>query len=185
MNWFAIALGVMIVLIGVKPAFQKAQRRVKRTRRSIKDLQRRRYVLSQQVRALARESLSQRLTSAADDVEAATLGSNVKGLTDQVNALESVDRRILVTDERRGLQETGWIVLIRRAEGIPMEPTRVVKLWEEGRYFFFFATDLTRARRKAQLRFPAAQGYEVLDVVPHEGDLSETPTFGGAKRQSA
>ncbi|WP_044559641.1 hypothetical protein [Azospirillum sp. B4] len=184
MNWFAVVLGVMIVLIGVKPAFQKAQRQLKRTRRSIKDLQRRRYVLSQQVRALGRESLSQRLTSVADDVEAAELGSHVKGLTDQVNALESVDRRILVTDERRGLQETGWIVLIRRTEGLPMEPTRVVKLWEEGRYYFFFASDLTRARRKAQLRFPAAQGYEVLDVVPHEGDLSETPSFG-AKRQSA
>ncbi|TWB16844.1 hypothetical protein FBZ89_1121 [Nitrospirillum amazonense] len=184
MNWFGIVLGVMIVLIGVKPAFQKAQRQIKRTRRNIKDLQRRRFVLSQQVRTLARESLSQRLTSAADGVESAELTSHVKGLTDQVNSLESVDRRILVTDERRGLQETGWIVLIRRTEGLPMEPTRVVKLWEEGRYYFFFASDLTRARRKAQLRFPAAQGYEILDVVPHEGDLSENPTFG-AKKQSA
>ncbi|MDE1148556.1 MAG: hypothetical protein PW843_18390 [Azospirillaceae bacterium] len=185
MNWFAFALGLMIVAIGVKPAFQRAQRRLARTRHNIRDLRHRRRVLSHQVRTLARESLAQRLTSRADDVESAQVGDHIQALARHVNGLEQVDRRVLVTDERRGLQETGWIVLIRRTEALPSEPTRVTQLWAEGRYFFFYAADPTRARRKALLRFPAAQGHEILDVVPHEGDLTEAPNLGAAQRESA
>ncbi|HYC05963.1 MAG TPA: hypothetical protein VED40_21905 [Azospirillaceae bacterium] len=185
MNGFGIGLACMIVILAVKPAVLKARKSIKQARRSIRELRHRQHAISHQIRALARESLAQRHTADADDGEVGEMHQAIAGLTRRIQELEAIDRRILVLDERRGLQETGWIILVRReGEVPPLEPTRVTRAWQEGRYIFYFATDLNRARRKAQARFPAAQGYQVIDVFPHEGDLSEPPTFG-AKRETA
>ncbi|HYE50310.1 MAG TPA: hypothetical protein VEB20_12020 [Azospirillaceae bacterium] len=187
MNGFALALGAMIVLIALKPAVVRARQHIMQSKRGLLELKRRRVALSQQIRALARESLGQRLTADADDDESSEMTLRVAGLTRRVQELERVDRRILVLDERRGLSETGWIVLLRRSPEAPVpgyEPQRVTQLWHEGRYVFFYAGDMGRARRKALVRFPESAGYEVVDAFPHEGDLAEQPTFG-AKKESA
>lgn len=182
MNGFGIGLACMIVILAVKPAVLKARRTIKQGRRTIRELRQRQHVISHQIRMLARESLSQRHTADADDGEVGEMHLTIASLTRRIQELEAVDRRILVLDERRGLQETGWIVLVRREGDVPpLEPARIARAWQEGRYVFYFATDLNRARRKAQARFPAAQGYQVIDVFPHEGDLAEPPTFGTKK----
>lgn len=189
MSPFAIALAVLIVVLALKPAFIKARQHVRSARYSVLELRRRKQGLSAQIRALARESLGQRLTAGKDEIESGEMNVRIATLQRRVNELEKIDRRVLVMDERRGLQETGWVVLIRRdkAQAHPLEPALITHLWDEGRYYFFYASDPNKAKRKAGVRFPTEQGYEVVEVLPHSGDLTEDPKIPGleAKKESA
>lgn len=180
MSAFSIALGAMIVFLSVKPTVLKANRTMKETKRAMIELRRRQYALSQKIRILARESLGQRLTAGQDDMEAHAMSQRVSHLQSMIEQLEAEDRRVLVMDERRGLSETGWIICVRRRPeaASPLEPTNITRLWDEGRHVFFFASDQGRARRKVQTRFPDEGGFTIVDVKPHEGDLSDPPAIG-------
>lgn len=180
MSAFSIALGAMIVFLSVKPTVLKANRTIKETKRAMIELRRRQFALSQKIRALARESLGQRLTAGQDDMEAQAMSQRVGHLQRMIEQLEAAARRVLVMDERRGLSETGWIICVRRRPDAasPLEPSNITRLWDEGRYVFFFASDQARARRKVQTRFSEEQGYTIVDVKPHEGDLSDPPALG-------
>jgi len=170
----------MIVFLSAKPTFIKAGQSIRETRRAMVELRRRQYAMSQKIRALARESLGQRLTAGQDDVESDALARRVMEMQKQIEQLEQEDRRVLVMDERRGLSETGWIICVRRRPDAasPLEPANVTRLWDEGRYVFFFASDQGRARRKAQARFVEENGFVIVDVKAHEGDLSDPPALG-------
>lgn len=184
----AFIIGAVVVLLSAKPSFTKAQRTVRDARQAIVELKRRRYALSQKVRMLARESLSQRLTAGQDQMESDDLTGRIAGLQHRVQELEAIDRRVLVLDERRGLSESGWIIRLRRPadQAQPLEHAAVTRLWEEGRYVFFFASDVARARRKSLVRFPEEQGYEILEVIPHADELSTVSVLGQvAQKESA
>lgn len=180
MSGFAIALMLMIVFLSMKPTVVKANHSVKEAKRAMVELRRRQQALSTKIRTLARESLDQRLTAGKDDHEADELQSRTDHLTRNIEMLEAEDRRVLVMDERRGLSETGWIICVRRRPDMasPLEPSNITRLWDEGRYVFFFASDMARARRKVLMRFSEEGGYSIVDVKPHEGDLSEPPNLG-------
>mgnify|MGYP000951956552 FL=1 len=108
------------------------------------------------------------------------LQSRTDHLQRMIEQLEGEDRRVLVMDERRGLSETGWIICVRRRPeaASPLEPSNITRLWDEGRYVFFFASDMARARRKVLMRFSEENGFSIVDVKPHEGDLSDPPALG-------
>lgn len=180
MSGFSIALMLMIVFLSMKPTVLKANHSLKEARKAMVELRRRQQALSNKIRALARESLGQRLTAGQDDHEADELQSRTDHLKRTIELLEAEDRRVLVMDERRGLSETGWIICVRRRPeaASPLEPSNITRLWDEGRYVFFFASDMPRARRKVLMRFPEDGGYSIVDVKPHEGDLSEPPALG-------
>ncbi|AUN29165.1 hypothetical protein [Niveispirillum cyanobacteriorum] len=180
MSGFSIALMLMIVFLSMKPTVLKANHSLKEARKAMVELRRRQQALSNKIRALARESLGQRLTAGQDDHEADELQSRTDHLKRTIELLEAEDRRVLVMDERRGLSETGWIICVRRRPDAasPLEPSNITRLWDEGRYVFFFASDMPRARRKVLMRFPEDGGYSIVDVKPHEGDLSEPPALG-------
>ncbi|MFY8094115.1 MAG: hypothetical protein ACOVN0_11630 [Niveispirillum sp.] len=180
MSGFTMALMLMIVFLSVKPTVIKANRSLKEARRAMVELRRRQHALSSKIRSLARESLGQRLTAGQDDHEAFELQSRTDHLQRTIEQLEAEDRRVLVMDERRGLSETGWIICVRRRPDAasPLEPSNITRLWDEGRYVFFFASDIPRVRRKVQLRFSEENGYSIVDVKPHEGDLSDPPALG-------
>lgn len=180
MSGFTMALMLMIVFLSMKPTVVKANRSLKDARRAMVELRRRQHALSGKIRALARESLSQRLTAGQDDHEAHEMQSRTDHLKRMIEQLEAEDRRVLVMDERRGLSESGWIICVRRRPEVasPLEPTNITRLWDEGRYVFFFASDIPRVRRKVLLRFPEDGGFSIVDVKPHEGDLSEPPALG-------
>ncbi|MFV3127941.1 hypothetical protein [Niveispirillum sp. KHB5.9] len=180
MSGFTIALALMIVFLSVKPTVLKANRTIKEAKRAMIELRRRQQALSNKIRALARESLGQRLTAGQDDHEADELANRTDHLKRTIELLEAEDRRVLVMDERRGLSETGWIICVRRRPDAasPLEPSNITRLWDEGRYVFFFATDMPRARRKVLLRFSEENGFSIVDVKPHEGDLSDPPALG-------
>jgi hypothetical protein len=180
-------IGAMLVLLSMRPTVLRARKTLRETRRSLIELRRRQQALSQKVRSLARESLSQRLTAGQDDVEAETLSNRLEELQRRVLELEAEDRRVLVLDERRGLSETGWIICVRRLRNVapPLEPSNITDLWDEGRYVFFFASDAARAKRKVLVRFPEDAGYLVVEVKAHPGDLSDPPAINQEKRQSA
>ncbi|KPF87639.1 hypothetical protein IP70_01975 [alpha proteobacterium AAP38] len=180
MSGFSIALMLMIVFLSMKPTVLKANHSLKEARKAMVELRRRQQALSNKIRALARESLGQRLTAGQDDHEADELQSRTDHLKRMIEQLEAEDRRVLVMDERRGLSETGWIICVRRRPeaASPLEPSNITRLWDEGRYVFFFASDMPRARRKVLMRFPEDGGYSIVDVKPHEGDLSEPPALG-------
>lgn len=177
MSPFAIALAILIVILALKPAFIRARQHVRSARFNVDELRRRKHGLSLQIRLLARESLGHRLTAGKDEVESGEMHVRIAGLQRQLIELEKVDRRVLVLDERRGLQETAWIVHLRRdsASAHPLEPKTITTLWDEGRYYFFYAGDANKARRKATVRFPSEQGFEIVDVLPHNGDLTDDP----------
>lgn len=191
MNGFSIALMLMIVFLSMKPTVLKANRSLKEAKRAMIELRRRQQALSNKIRSLARESLSQRLTAGQDDHEAEEMQARTDHLHRMIEQLEAEDRRVLVMDERRGLSETGWIICVRRRPeaASPLEPTNITRLWDEGRYVFFFASDMPRARRKVLMRFPEDGGYSIIDVKPHEGDLSDPPALGAhnpdKRKQSA
>ncbi len=180
MSGFAMALMLMIVFLSVKPTVIKANRTIKEAKKAIVELRRRQQALSGKIRSLARESLSQRLTAGQDDNEADQLQSRTDHLQRMIEQLEGEDRRVLVMDERRGLSETGWIICVRRRPeaASPLEPSNITRLWDEGRYVFFFASDMARARRKVLMRFSEENGFSIVDVKPHEGDLSDPPALG-------
>jgi hypothetical protein len=180
MNGFALTLGIMIVCLAARPAFMKAQASLRHTQREMNELRRRQFALSQKIRSLARESLGQRLTAGQDDHESEVLQSRIDHVQQLIEQLEQEDRRILVLDERRGLSESGWIVCIRRRREVasPLEPDVITNLWDEGRFVFFFATDAMRAKRKAMVRFTEEAGFTIVEVRPHEGDLSDPPALG-------
>lgn len=180
MSGFSIGLGLMVVFLSAKPTVVKANRTIKETRRAMVELRRRQQALSQKIRALARESLGQRLTAGQDDVESDALAQRIVHLQRMVEQLEAEDRRVLVMDERRGLSETGWIICVRRQRSVasPLEPSNITSLWDDGRHMFFFASDMPRARRKVLLRFPEDGGFSIVDIKPHEGDLSDPPAIG-------
>ncbi|WP_094456894.1 hypothetical protein [Niveispirillum lacus] len=180
MSGFSMALMLMIVFLSVKPTVIKANRSLKEARRAMVELRRRQHALSTKIRSLARESLGQRLTAGQDDHEAFELQSRTDHLQRTIELLEAEDRRVLVMDERRGLSETGWIICVRRRPeaASPLEPSNITRLWDEGRYVFFFASDMARARRKVLLRFSEEGGFSIVDVKPHEGDLSDPPALG-------
>ncbi len=180
MSGFSMALMLMIVFLSVKPTVIKANRSLKEARRAMIELRRRQHALSSKIRSVARESLGQRLTAGQDDHEAFELQSRTDHLQRTIEQLEAEDRRVLVMDERRGLSETGWIICVRRRPDAasPLEPSNITRLWDEGRYVFFFASDIPRVRRKVQLRFSEENGYSIVDVKPHEGDLSDPPALG-------
>lgn len=173
------ALGVLIVLMSAKATFLKAHQTVKDTRRTMRDLRRRQQALSLKIRSLARENLAQRVTAGQDESEVDQIQYRISELQRQVDRLELEDRRILVLDERRGLSETGWIVCIRRLPDVasPLEPRGITALWDEGRFVFCYAGDMARARRKVMVRFTEEAGYQIIDVRPHEGDLSDPPNL--------
>lgn len=177
MSPFALALAFLIVALALKPAFIRAKQNVRRARHTVLEMQRRKMGLSAQIRTLARESLGQRLTAGKDETESGELHVRIATLQRRVTELEKIDRRVLVLDERRGLQETGWVVLVRRDAGDPpaSEPPLITRLWNEGRYFFFFASDGQKAKRKAQVRFPVDNGFEVVEAYPQGPDLTEDP----------
>ncbi len=187
MSPFAIALAILIVILALKPAFIRARQHVRSARYNVAELRRRKQGLSAQIRILARESLGQRLTAGKDEHESGEMNVRIAQLQRRVSDLEKIDRRVLVMDERRGLQETGWVARIRRdrAGAHPLEPALITRLWDEGRYYFFYATDANKARRKAQVRFVADQGFEVVDVLPHSGDLTEDPKIPGSEPKDA
>lgn len=191
MSLFTIAMGAMIVFLSLKPTVIKANHTVREAKKAMLELRRRQQALSQRVRALARESLNQRLTAGQDDNEADALNNRLEQLHRMIEQLEAEDRRVLVMDERRGLSETGWIICVRRSPSVasPLEPTVITRLWDEGRYLFFFASDQARARRKVLTRFSEENGFSIVDVKPHEGDLSDPPALGAhnpdKQRQSA
>jgi hypothetical protein len=145
----------------------------------VQEVLRRKHSLSQQIRTLARESLHQRTTSVSDRSNSENLHDVIEGLTRKAAELECVDRRVLILDERRGLQETGWVICLHRSpDNAPaLEPPRVTETWAEGRYLFFWAQDETKARRKATFRFPEDQGFRILEATRHEGDLSDSPAL--------
>ncbi|WP_029014150.1 hypothetical protein [Niveispirillum irakense] len=177
MSLYSVALGIMIILLSIRPSVARASRMIRTTRRAMTELHARQRALSNRIRILARESLSQRLTAGQDANESDQAEKRIAALQREVERLEAEDRRILVIDERRGLQETGWILCIRRvpAAASPLEPVHITSLWDEGRYVFFFAADMQRARRKALLRFSEDAGFLIIDAKPHEGDLAEPP----------
>jgi len=187
MSMTAYVVGGLVVVLSTKPALNKSRKVIRDARNGIADLIRRKFVLSQKLRSLARESLGQRLTTGADTHESTELNEKVAELQARVRELEAVDRRVLVLDERRGLSESGWIILIRRTadHAHPLEPMAITRLWDEGRLLFFYASDVARARRKAAVRFQAEQGFQILEVFAHEGDMSEAPVIGGGKRIGA
>ncbi|MBP7339708.1 hypothetical protein [Niveispirillum sp.] len=180
MSGFAIGLMLMIVFLSVKPTVIKANRTIHEARKAIVELRRRQQALSNKIRSLARESLGQRLTAGQDGHEADELQSRTDHLQRMIEQLEGEDRRVLVMDERRGLSETGWIICVRRRPDVasPLEPSNITRLWDEGRYVFFFASDMARARRKVLMRFSEENGFSIVDVKPHEGDLSDPPALG-------
>lgn len=177
MSFYTLALGLMIVLLSIKPSLAKATRMTRVTRRAMTELHQRQRALSNRIRILARESLSQRLTAGQDANESEQVEKRLLALQHELERLEAEDRRILVLDERRGLQETGWILHVRRLPeaASPLEPAYITALWNEGRYVFFFAADTQRARRKALLRFSEDAGFLIIDIKQHEGDLSDSP----------
>jgi hypothetical protein len=180
-NLAAVSVGVLIVIMAVRPNLNRARTTIYQARQSVQEILRRKHSLSQQIRVLARESLHQRLTSVSDKDTSAALEETIGSLTGHLQQLEKVDRRVLVFDERRGIQETGWILRVQRTErGPPLEPSRIAEAWADGRYMFFWAADEQKARRKAQIRFPAEQGYRVVEVLRHDADLSEPPALSTA-----
>lgn len=175
------AVGALIVIAAVKPTFNKAVVAVHQARETVQDVLRRKHSLSQQVRTLAKESLHQRLSSVHDADGAESLHDVIASLTRKVDELELVDRRVLVVDERRGQREVGWILRIARQEpGAYTEAPRVTESWQFGRYLFFWAQDEKGARQRAAFRFPESQGYRIVEVIRHEGDLSEEPALSSA-----
>ena len=180
MSGTGLILMLLLVVLAVHPAVMRTHRKVRAARAGVAELKRRKRLLSLQVRALARESLGQRLTSGRDTHESEAIHFHMAELERRLVELQSIDRRVLVLDERRGLTETGWILLIRRPPDAapPLEPGPITQLWAQGRYFFFFAPDQNRARRKAMVRFSPEQGFEIVDIQPHEGDLSQPPVIG-------
>jgi hypothetical protein len=190
MSTFSLILGLMIVMLAMKPAVVRARKQIHSVKVMIVEQNRRRIAISNQVRNLARESLHQRLTSGKDKTESGELSGHMVELQHRLAQLERIDRRVLVVDERRGQSESGWIVKIHRSPNAApaLEPTPVVNVWEDGRFFFFYATDAGKAKRKAAIRFPSGEGFEVSEVFPHVGDLSDEPKIGVAaplKKQSA
>lgn len=191
MSGFAMALALMIVFLSVKPTFIKANRTIREAKKAMIELRRRQQALSNKIRSLARESLGQRLTAGQDDHEADELAARTDQLKRMIEQLEGEDRRVLVMDERRGLSESGWIICVRRRPeaASPLEPSNITRLWDEGRYVFFFATDMPRVRRKVLMRFSEENGFSIVDVKPHEGDLSDPPALGAhspdKRKQSA
>ena len=67
--------------------------------------------------------------------------------------------------------------MVRRSAGPPDEPPRVAETWHEGRYLFFWAQDERTARQKVAIRFPEAQGFQIVEMKRHDGDLGEPPTL--------
>ncbi len=177
LDYAEFAVGLLIVVSAVKPTVTKARISIYQARQSVQEVLRRKHSLSVQIRTLARESLHQRTTSVHDRHNSENLHDVIEGLTRKAADLECVDRRVLVLDERRGQQETGWIICVHRsADAAPQaEPPRVTETWIEGRYLFFWAQDEIKARRKAAIRFPEDQGYRVIETMRHDGDLSESP----------
>ncbi len=178
-DYAEFAVGLLIVISAVKPTVTKARVSIFQSRQGVQEVLRRKHSLSQQIRTLARESLHQRTTSVSDRNNSENLHDVIEGLTRKAAELECVDRRVLVLDERRGLQETGWIICVHRSpDAAPaLEPPRVTETWAEGRYLFFWAQDETKARRKATIRFPEDQGFRIIDAVRHDGDLSDLPAL--------
>lgn len=180
-DYAVLAVGILMVIAAVKPMVTKARMAVFQARQGVSEVLRRKHALSQQIRALARESLHQGMARRHDGTDSEGLHETIEGLTRRAEELEAVDRRVLVLDERRGQRETGWIVhLIRPEEGLPTEPPRVAETWRDGRYLFFWAPDERGARQRAAIRFPEHHGFRILDVTPHPGDLSEDPTLTSA-----
>jgi hypothetical protein len=175
------SVGALIVIGAVRPTFNKLLVALHKAREGVRDVLRRKHSLSQQIRALAKESLHQRINSVHDAVGAEDLHDVIAALTRNVEALEAVDRRVVVLDERRGQREVGWILLLARdPPGPQSEPPRITELWQQGRYLFFWAQDEQGARHRAGLRFPERQGFRILQVIRHEGDLSEPPGLSSA-----
>lgn len=178
-DYAQFAVGLLIVISAVKPTVTKARISIYQARQGVQEVLRRKHSLSQQIRTLARESLHQRTTSASDRHNSENLHDVIEGLTRKAAELECVDRRVLVLDERRGLQEVGWIICLHRSpDAAPsQEPPRVTETWAEGRYLFFWAQDESKARRKTNIRFPEDQGFRILEVTRHDGDLSDMPAL--------
>ena len=176
-----IAVGGLIVIAAVKPTFNKAIVAIHQARETVQDVLRRKHSLSQQVRTLAKESLHQRISRAHDSDGAENLHEVIANLERRVEELETVDRRVVVLDERRGQREVGWILRIVRQEPGPYtEAPRVTENWQLGRYLFFWAQDEKGARQRAAIRFPESMGYRVAEVIRHEGDLSDEPALSSA-----
>lgn len=181
LDYAEFGIGLLIVLGAIRPVFNKAKVTIHQARQGVQEMLRRKHSLSQQVRTLARECLHLRAASLHDRDDTEHLHETIAGLTRRVDELEAVDRRILVLDERRGLRETAWILLIvRTGPPPPHEPPRVTESWREGRYIFYWAENERLVRNKASIRFPADHGFQVIEAMRHDGDLADSPSLSSA-----
>lgn len=120
--------------------------------------------LSAKLRADARDTLRFKREIRALERAAGLANDATARSQAEVASLQSIARRLYILEDLRTAADSPFVVQVSHPEFghiVPMPPNEIVADWRTGRSYIVWAVDAKKATTKAQMRFPAKQGYQV------------------------
>jgi hypothetical protein len=166
-----ISFGLVIVIVGFIVASDKALVRYGRVsaelRRGIREIEASRAVIARKVQDLERSIADAEETAAYLEEEASDLERDALAADAAAERLEASPRDgIYVADRKLARPGQLWEVAVTH-EGLARHPVgEYARSWSAGRRYVILAETEKLAHQRAEMRFPASQGYRMAGVKP-------------------
>lgn len=166
----AFVFAGMVGLTALAYAMLQAVRRLRETAAMMDKAQARRQQQVERIKRAARQTLGQRRELNAAKRRRTAMEFACEELEERLRALNAVDRRIFVLDDRHTQNDLGWLVKISNtsyAERVNANLERsALDSWKRGRRFLVWGLDEHKAREKVAARFPQAKGFTIQSIEP-------------------
>lgn len=160
----SLLLAALLVFMAVAIGLEQAMRRVRAARKRYQAVIAKQAQQSERLRTAARESLA--LGREVRNVQrtADLLSEELARFEEEMHQLTRPENRIFVLDERRGVLDRGWFIMVDSVG--PLPDSRHMPPWVGSRRFRVWAPDEPAARAKVERRYPADHGYLIQAIQP-------------------
>lgn len=151
-------------------AMLQAIKRLRETEAMMDKVDARRQQQVDRIKRAARQTLGLRRELTAAKRRKTSMEFACEELEERLRALNAVDRRIFVLDDRHTQNDLGWLVKISNAsyaERVNANLERsALDSWKRGRRFLVWGLDEHKAREKVAARFPHGKGFTIQAIEP-------------------
>ncbi|MQP63861.1 hypothetical protein GE253_00735 [Niveispirillum sp. SYP-B3756] len=160
----SLLLAALLVFMAVAIGLDQAMRRVRAARKRYQTVIAKQGQQTERLRAAARESLTLGREVRNIQRTADLLSEELIRFEEEMHQLARPENRIFVLDERRGVLDRGWLVIVDSAG--PQPDSRQMPPWVGSRRFRVWAADEAAARAKVERRYPPDGVYLIQTIQP-------------------